>query len=63
MKFNFEDNSSFELVLCDDGSMEITLQAKHMTDNFRITSSSVRLSPDNVNELLKWFGEINVSSN
>jgi hypothetical protein len=54
-QFNFEDGSFLVIDLDKDGCLEMVLQAKHVGEEFKITSTSVKLSPDNVNELVNWL--------
>ncbi len=57
-EFRFDDDSKALFEFSDNGSMSITLQAKHLGKDFKITSSNVTLSSDNVYDLANWIAKV-----
>ncbi len=53
----FEDGSYIELVVNDDQEIQVTLQARHLGKEFKITSMSVNLRKDEATDLQKWLSE------
>lgn len=56
MKIEFGDGSHMLLKKLENG-VKITLQAKHLGDNFKITSISAVLNEDEVKNIIEWIGE------
>jgi hypothetical protein len=55
--FKFEDESSLRIIIEDGGAMTIVLQARHLGNRTKITSSSIKLVSEEVVELVNWIGE------
>jgi hypothetical protein len=53
----FDDGSYLELIKKNE-EIQITLQARHLNENFKITSMSVVLNKDEVIDLQKWLSEV-----
>jgi len=56
-EFKFEDNSLVRFELLEDGSLAVSLQARHLGKDVKFTSSSALLTPDEVIELVNWLGD------
>lgn len=55
--FEFADGSSIRVQIGKGGAMAITLQAKHLGAETKITSATIDLDPDKTIELMNWIGE------
>jgi hypothetical protein len=53
----FEDGSYLELIK-EGKELQVTLQAKHLGKDFKITSMTVVLNKDEVADLQKWLSEV-----
>jgi S-adenosylmethionine synthetase len=53
----FEDGSYIELIVNDDKEIQVTLQARHLGKEFKITSMSVSLQKDEAIDLQEWLSE------
>jgi hypothetical protein len=60
-EFRFEDNSLVRFELLDDGSLAVSMQARHLGKDIKFTSSSTVLTPEEVIELVNWLGDVLVS--
>lgn len=52
----FEDGGLFRIEKQEDGIL-ITIQAKHLGKDFKITSSSAKLNKPEIKEIIKWLQE------
>lgn len=57
-EFRFEDNSLVRFELLDDGSLAVSMQARHLGKDIKFTSSSTVLTPEEVIELVNWLGDV-----
>ena len=57
-EFRFEDNSLVRFELMDDGSLAVSMQARHLGKDIKFTSSSTVLTPEEVIELVNWLGDV-----
>jgi len=55
--FKFDDDSSLRIVIEDGYIMTFVLQARHIGDEVKTTSASVKLNSEEVIELVNWIGE------
>lgn len=56
--FKFGDNSSVSFELMDDNCLAITMQARHLGQDVKYTSSSVLLTEQEVVDFTDWLGEL-----
>jgi hypothetical protein len=56
-EFRFEDNSLVRFELLDNGSLAVSMQARHLGKDVKFTSSSTILMPEEVVELINWLGD------
>lgn len=56
-EFRFEDNSLVRFELLDDGSLAVSMQARHLGKDIKFTSSSAVLTPAEVIEFVNWLGD------
>jgi len=54
--FEFKDGSHISLKKVDD-NLQITLQAKHLGETFKITSMSVSLNKLEIEDIIKWLND------
>lgn len=52
----FEDGGLFKLIKYPDHVL-ITIQAKHFGKEFKITSTSIQLTNDEVKDVIEWLQE------
>ena len=57
-EFNFNDNSKIKFEFSEDRDLTITLQARHLGKEIKITSAQATLDSDNVTELVNWIGDV-----
>lgn len=57
-EFRFEDNSLVRFEIMDDGSLAVSMQARHLGKDIKFTSSSVVLTPDETVEFVNWLGDV-----
>jgi len=55
--FKFDDESSLRVIIEDGYVMTFVLQARHIGEEVRTTSASVKLNSEEVIELVNWIGE------
>lgn len=55
-EFKFEDDSQIKFQILEDGSLAISMQARHLGKDFKYTSSSVVLTPEETKEFIVWIG-------
>jgi len=54
--FEFKDGSHISLKKIDD-TLQITLQAKHLGETFKITTMSVSLNNLEIEDIIKWLND------
>jgi hypothetical protein len=42
----------------DDGSLAVSMQARHLGKDIKFTSSSVMLTPEETVEFVNWLGDV-----
>jgi len=57
-EFRFDDNSLVRFEIMDDGSLAVSMQARHLGKDIKFTSSSVVLTPDETVEFVNWLGDM-----
>jgi len=57
-EFRFEDNSLVRFEIMDDGSLAVSMQARHLGKDIKFTSSSVMLTPEETVEFVNWLGDV-----
>lgn len=57
-EFSFDDNSKIRFEFSEEGNLTITLQARHLGKEIKITSAQATLDSDSVTELVNWIGDV-----
>ena len=55
--YNFGDNSQVVFEITEDNKLTITLQARHLGELNKVTSSTVVLNPDELESFINWLGD------
>lgn len=53
----FEDGSLLRAEIKEGGKMTLTLQARHLGKEIKITSATVELTSDETHDLINWIGD------
>ena len=59
--FKFDDNSFIRFQILEDGSLSVSLQARHLDKEYKHTSSSVVLTKEETYDFANWFEDILIS--
>ena len=55
LEFEFEDGSRMRLERIDGGELQISLQARHPGEGWKITSTTVIIDQEKVKTFKAWF--------
>jgi len=53
----FEDGSMLKVILLNGGKITLILQARHLGEEIKYTSTSVELTSDETIDLVNWIGD------